>query len=397
MDAIRRSYARASTVVMGRTLNLVDPRYRTRAIIGLLLFVAWTGVVRRGISQGSRHAVWRAQSFGSWPVSMGPLEGSDNMELSIRAGYRTGGLLGSSSTGTTTDYGDSSSINGSRFVTGTDAGTVTSMSVYVAAPVDTPPYNQFELAIYADSHGSPDTLLGRSARGTLTADAWNTVPLTLALTPRTPYWLVYNNNGTHDAVNNATFLPLVADPLDSAIRSPRSASVSQIASLLTVLGSPAVAALVTLFVALWIGSEHPVLAGLLCAGLAAGMLLELALKHTLFFPYATYPSGHALRVTFLATSIVVITSRRIVRVAVPLLAVLVSLSAVHRNNHYSEEVIGGALAGWALASVVVAVAGALAERQARERLSEGGSLGRRSGDDRRRRDRRGRPEPVRAG
>lgn len=338
---------------------MTSARFRARALLALLLFVAWTGIVRLGIAEGSRHAVWTTQPFGWWPEHIDALDGSNNLELSIRAGFASGGMLGSSTTGTTTDYGDPANINGSRFVTGIEAGRVTSMSAYVAAPVDAAPHNQFELAIYEDNRGAPGRLLARSERGTLNADQWNTVPIDTVLAPRTPYWLLYNNNGSHETVNNLTFAPLTADPLDAVIRVPRSGRLRSVAYAVSVLGSPGAAALAALGIAAWVGRKRPVFALLVAAGLVASAGFEWALKEAVFAPYATYPSGHALRATFLAVAVVALAPRRVVRVAAWTLAVAVGLGAIHPNRHYSEEVIGGALAGWAFGSAALAVAFAL--------------------------------------
>src|SRR5581483_6749349 len=103
--------------------------------------------------------------------------------------------LGFTTIGTSTDAGDANYLNGSRFTMPATAGTVTSMSVYVAA-VNGAPNNKFQMAIYNDSAGSPGTLLASSAAGTLTPNAWNTAAITANLAANTPYWLIYNTNGT---------------------------------------------------------------------------------------------------------------------------------------------------------------------------------------------------------
>ena len=341
--------------------------------------------------------MWTAQRFGTWPPVIGSIDGSNNMELSIRVNYDAGGTRGSNTIGTTSDFGDPANINGSRIVTGNDLGRVTSISAYVAAPLDVAPFNQFEMAIYDDHHGAPGRLLANSPRGRLTADAWNTVPLVVPLAPHTPYWLFYNSNGRTDSLNNLTFTPVVADPLDSVIRAPRSGGAGHFADALSLVGSPLAGVIVTLGLSLWIGRETPHAAWLLGAGLAVGTLSEFILKQTLFFPYSTYPSGHALRATFLATVITVVASRRSVRWAVAVLAVIVSLGAVHQNRHYSEEVVGGALAGWTLASAVVAFAAAVERPDLPSpRMSPAGAFSQGTGLDRRRRERRRRTEPIEA-
>ncbi|WP_354642559.1 Ig-like domain-containing protein [Kitasatospora camelliae] len=113
-------------------------------------------------------------------------------------------VLGTTTVGASTDSADSNYLNGSRYVTGSSGGTVGSVSVYVGA-VGAAPNNQYQVAIYNDSAGRPGSLLASSAGATLTANAWNTVPLTATLAANTPYWLVYNSNGSSAAVNNLKF------------------------------------------------------------------------------------------------------------------------------------------------------------------------------------------------
>jgi len=105
--------------------------------------------------------------------------------------------IGYTQVGASLDTGDMNYMNGSRFVTGSDPATVTSMSVYMKA-VRPAPNNQYQLAIYADSNGSPGARVATSASGTLTANSWNTLPITATLAANTPYWLMYNTNGDNN-------------------------------------------------------------------------------------------------------------------------------------------------------------------------------------------------------
>jgi hypothetical protein len=107
--------------------------------------------------------------------------------------------------GSATDDGDSGFLNGSRFVLGSQGGSVVSMSVYVAGPVDSAPRNQYQLAIYTDQSGKPGTLLAHSGSGTLTANAWNTLAVSASLQPNTAYWLMYATNGGSVPVNNLRY------------------------------------------------------------------------------------------------------------------------------------------------------------------------------------------------
>jgi len=105
--------------------------------------------------------------------------------------------IGFTQVGGSLDSGDVNHMNGSRFVTGPDPAPVTSMSVYLKS-VQAAPNNQYQLAVYADANGSPGARVATSTSGTLTANSWNTRPISAALTANTPYWLMYNTNGDNN-------------------------------------------------------------------------------------------------------------------------------------------------------------------------------------------------------
>ncbi len=105
--------------------------------------------------------------------------------------------FGNTEVGSQTDSGDMNFMNGSRFVTGPNPLALTSMSVYVRS-VQAAPNNQFQLAVYGDSGGSPAALVASTASGALNANAWNSRPITATLAPNTAYWLVYNTNGDNN-------------------------------------------------------------------------------------------------------------------------------------------------------------------------------------------------------
>ncbi|MFD9124963.1 Ig-like domain-containing protein [Kitasatospora sp. NPDC059571] len=119
----------------------------------------------------------------------------------VPAGAATTATLGTVTVGSATDAGDSNYINTTRYVTGSSGGTVSSISVHVGT-VAAAPNNQYQVAVYADASGKPGALVASSSSGTLTANAWNTLPLTAALSANTAYWLAYNTNGNSSAVNN---------------------------------------------------------------------------------------------------------------------------------------------------------------------------------------------------
>ncbi|MFF7457470.1 Ig-like domain-containing protein [Kitasatospora sp. NPDC008115] len=119
--------------------------------------------------------------------------------------FTTGGAeprtIGNPEVGSLTDDTDSNHLNGSRVTTGADPVALTSLSVHVG-PVVAAPNNRYQLAVYTDVAGSPGTLVATTATGTLTANAWNSLPLDLTLSAGTSYWFVYNSNGTSSTVNN---------------------------------------------------------------------------------------------------------------------------------------------------------------------------------------------------
>lgn len=112
--------------------------------------------------------------------------------------------LGSTTPGTSTDSGNSNTMNATRFTTG-NGGKVASLNAYVGA-VDTNVANRsFQIAIYTANGTTPGTLIASSQTGTLTANSWNSVPVNATLNPNTNYFLAYNSNGTSGSVNNLRY------------------------------------------------------------------------------------------------------------------------------------------------------------------------------------------------
>jgi membrane-associated phospholipid phosphatase len=99
----------------------------------------------------------------------------------------------------------------------------------------------------------------------------------------------------------------------------------------------------------------------LLIGFGASLCLAWVVRATLFTSFGGYPSGHALRVTYLATALAYVVPRRSVRLGGPLLVVLVGVASVYAGGHYSEEIIGGILLGWAFATSARAFAHAAAD------------------------------------
>jgi methionine-rich copper-binding protein CopC len=107
-------------------------------------------------------------------------------------------ILGYNQIGAQTDEGDQNYMNGSRFITAPGGQTVTSMSVYMKGVVSP---SSYQMAIYTDNAGVPGALVASTGTGTLTANAWNTLPVSASLAGNTAYWLMYNTNGN----NNLSF------------------------------------------------------------------------------------------------------------------------------------------------------------------------------------------------
>jgi hypothetical protein len=114
--------------------------------------------------------------------------------------------LGQTTIGAKMDDGDANYMNGSRIVTVT-GGTVASMSVYIGAIDGNTANRSYQFGIYTHNAGTnkPDTLVASTTSGTLTANSWNTLPITATLNPATTYWLLYNTNGLSSAVNNMAY------------------------------------------------------------------------------------------------------------------------------------------------------------------------------------------------
>ncbi|MBO3737504.1 PQQ-dependent sugar dehydrogenase [Actinoplanes flavus] len=161
----------------------------------------------RTVIQGSANSVSAPSPQGSSTFASWSDDGSQSHVITAptaaatyTATYTTAPVrqrIGHTAVGASLDSGDMNHMNGSRFVTGADPAPVTSMSVYLKA-VQAAPNNQYQLAVYADANGSPGARVATSAPGTLTANSWNTSPITATLAPNTAYWLMYNTNGDNN-------------------------------------------------------------------------------------------------------------------------------------------------------------------------------------------------------
>ncbi|MEV0899978.1 PQQ-dependent sugar dehydrogenase [Actinoplanes sp. NPDC049802] len=187
----------------------VDLTFNT-APAGLQLTVgpaSGTTPFTRTVIQGSANSVSApspqgSSTFASWSDggSQSHVITAPTAAATYTATYTTAPVqqrIGHTAVGASLDSGDMNHMNGSRFVTGADPASVTSMSVYLKS-VQAAPNNQYQLAVYADSNGSPGARVATSASGTLTANSWNSRPVAAALAPNTAYWLMYNTNGDNN-------------------------------------------------------------------------------------------------------------------------------------------------------------------------------------------------------
>ncbi|BAL87960.1 hypothetical protein AMIS_27400 [Actinoplanes missouriensis 431] len=161
----------------------------------------------RTVIQGSTNSVSApspqgSSTFASWSDggSQSHVITAPTTATTYTATYTTAPVqqrIGHTAAGASLDSGAMNHMNGSRFVTGADPASVTSMSVYLRS-VQAAPNNQYQLAVYTDVNGSPGARVATSASAALTANSWNTSPIAATLAPNTAYWLMYNTNGDNN-------------------------------------------------------------------------------------------------------------------------------------------------------------------------------------------------------
>ena len=131
-------------------------------------------------------------------------------------------VLGSAVRGGAIHTGDSGWLDGSRFTTPAAPSQIAEVVVFVGA-IDVANQRAYQVGVYTDVNGEPGTLVAVTAPGTLVvSNTWNhlaVAPGAIRLNPSTPYWLIYNTNGTTATVNNLryTFGPCC----DRGVRSVR--------------------------------------------------------------------------------------------------------------------------------------------------------------------------------
>jgi hypothetical protein len=105
-----------------------------------------------------------------------------------------------------------------------------------------------------------------------------------------------------------------------------------------------------LIVSLFAATRRPRAGIVLLAGFAIALFIAWTVREAIFEPFGGYPSGHALRATYVAVALWAVTTSRLVRFAACIFVAIICLAAVYTGNHYSEEIIGGLLLGYAIAT-----------------------------------------------
>jgi membrane-associated phospholipid phosphatase len=82
-----------------------------------------------------------------------------------------------------------------------------------------------------------------------------------------------------------------------------------------------------------------------------------------------------LRATYVAVAFFSVVTSRVARLAAVLFVALIAVTAVYSGGHYSEEIIGGVLLGWAMATAARALAGDLTRTPVGPRVNDGARAG----------------------
>ena len=136
------------------------------------------------------------------------LQVNDSGSINLDGGSG-GNTMGYTSIGGSNGTGQDGYLIANEFTAPT-TGSLSSLSAYVGSGggVDSSPYNQFQLAIYANSSGTPGAYVASTAVGTLNSSAaWDTLPITASLTAGTSYWIVYWSNAPGTGSNSYNCVP----------------------------------------------------------------------------------------------------------------------------------------------------------------------------------------------
>jgi polyhydroxybutyrate depolymerase len=111
---------------------------------------------------------------------------------------------GATTTGSMAYTGQQNVLSGTQVRSGSAAGTLSSISVFVRG-VHADPLNHMQVAVYADDGaGAPGGRIAQGSVTTLQANAWNVFPMPGAtVAANTKYWLVFNVDGSATAVSIA--------------------------------------------------------------------------------------------------------------------------------------------------------------------------------------------------
>jgi hypothetical protein len=127
----------------------------------------------------------------------------------VDLGIGPGATFGNTNIGTNVDGGINNIVSADRFRT-SGALTITALTEYVGS-VASAPFNQYQFAIYADSGGAPGAWVASSSVGTLTANDWNSLPISATLAANTSYWFAYTTT-SNNASQDDPYFTLTASP-----------------------------------------------------------------------------------------------------------------------------------------------------------------------------------------
>ena len=142
----------------------------------------------------------------------------DSADDAVSFGTGVGSTVGYTDIGTTTGGSGVDTMSAQKITTttapvGQTTVDLTAITAYIGADgIEAAPNNQYQFAIYADNgSGAPGAYVASTEVGTLGSFAgWYTLPITVALTPSTTYWLVYWQNGITGSENGYSVTPGVS-------------------------------------------------------------------------------------------------------------------------------------------------------------------------------------------
>ncbi len=179
------------------------------------------------------------------------------------------------------------------------------------------------------------------------------------------------------ALRDHLFVPATDEAIGRFCEWAVPASLADIYAAVAEIGSViATAAFTALLAVVLVGRGRWRSAALAIAAMAAVLLIEAVIRiHPGHLPQSpadlanlllgrggwseTYPSGHTARIGLVGVLYPALVARRVHPrwlIAAVILAALIGVQRVHAGLHSGDEVIGGALLGWGVASIALAVA-----------------------------------------